>query len=82
MNQERARIKSQLAELKENRMRLMTAIQANLGIVKNILAGYKVRKIEEIDIEAAHLSLSEATGQKKELMQVRKDIATLEAELE
>lgn len=82
MNQERAILKGRLAEQKEKKTSLVAGIHANLSAVQTFLAGWRIRKIEEIDIDSAHLNLQEAARQKGELAEVREKIKTLEAELE
>lgn len=81
MNQERAILKGRLAELKEKSMELTGGIQANLSAVQTLLAGWRIRKFEEIDIDAALHNMKEAARQKKDLMQVRSDIKSIEEEL-
>jgi len=81
MNQERAILKGHLAGLKEEKMRIATAIAANLAAVQTFLAGWRIRAIADIDIDSAHYNLREAAELKIKLTAVCVDITKIEAEL-
>ena len=81
MNQELAILKGRLAGLKDDRMRIETAIQADLAAVQTMLTGWRVTPIANINIEAAHHHLQNAANLKKTLMDVREDIRKIEEDL-
>lgn len=81
MNMDRAVLMGYLAEARQKKNSLAVKIAGALRSVQVLLAGAAVRKIEEIDIEAAALNLDEAVGLKKEFLAACETIAKLEKEL-
>ena len=82
MNTERAILKGELSDLKQRKMKLATACDANIQAAKNFLAGASVRPINEIEVDAALINLQEASRQKKELLEVTGKIERIERELD
>lgn len=82
MNQERAILKGQLADLKMKKMELETSISANVKGCKALLAGFEYDSVRKFDLEAASLHLKEAAAQKRNLMELIENIRNIESELE
>ena len=82
MNTERAILKGELSDLKQQKMKLATACDANIQAARNFLAGATVRPINEIEVDAALVNLQEAARQKRELLEVDSKIARIERELD
>lgn len=78
---ERLILKGALSDLRRQKMKLETAIDANVRAVKNALAGSTFKKIVEIDIEGALINLEEAAAQKKALLGVIGQMAKVEKDL-
>lgn len=82
MNLELSIIKGRIAELKPRKNELAGMIAANIRAAKTILAASAVTPIDRLDIEGAAIQLQEAQGLKAQYLEVCRDIATLEQELE
>lgn len=81
MNQERAILKGQLADLKMQRMELETSISANVKATKALLAGFEYDSVRKFDLDAAAIHLKEAATQKQKLMSMVAKIRDIEEEL-
>jgi len=81
VNMERAMLKGQLSDLKERRIQLATAIQANVRAVKTTLAPAMISPIVEIDLAGALVHLGEAKRLQDEYREVLAQIAEIEKEL-
>lgn len=81
LNVERAILKGRLAELKEKKVQLATAIQAKVRAVKTTLGTAMVSPIVEIDLAGALVHLGEAKRLQDEYREVLAQIAEIEREL-
>lgn len=82
MNTERAILKGHLAELKQKKIELATAISGKIRAAKSLLVASNILPIARIDLAGAALELTEASAMKTEYAGVCETIAELEAELE
>ncbi len=78
---ERLILRGKLAELKQEKMRLATALDANVKAAKAPLAASMVTPLAELDLATAHANLSEALEQQRNYRELCAKIAELEQEL-
>jgi len=79
---ERLQLKGMLHDLKLKKMKFITAADANIKAVRNLLATASFTPLEDIDIRNALIHLQEAMDQQKGYLEACNDIAKIEKELE
>jgi hypothetical protein len=79
---ERLQLKGMLHDLKLKKMRIVTAADANIKAVRNLLATASITPLEEIDLRSALIHLQEAVDQQKQYLETCNDIVKIEKELE
>ncbi len=78
---ERLILRGKLAELKQQKMQLATALDANIKAAKAPLAASAVTPLVDLDLATAHANLSEALEQQRRYRELCRQIAELEKEL-